>query len=246
MKTKKYFIILSIVAVILCTPTLGQPELLPHSDESVLIAPANPALAGLKQLYVILEPSNTKPGQAGLIWEELQKKVEDKIRETGIKIAPGIHLGKGFRDHNIPELRVYMEMLKFADLQLYVFRMQVSLGTRVYLKQRNIFFKADAWQAKPVMQAVSVKNMPVEVTDVVLEQVEAFVHAWLAANPQGVKPFAKSAAAEYKYVASKNSKVFHKPDCSSAKKIKPENLIGYDNMSEITKDAKRPCKLCKP
>lgn len=96
------------------------------------------------------------------------------------------------------------------------------------------------------MQAVSIQNMPVAVTNVVLEQVEAFIHAYLAANPKGVKLSAKSAAAEYKYIASKNSKVFHKPDCSSAKKIKLENLVTYNSRGEITKAGKRPCKICKP
>jgi len=54
------------------------------------------------------------------------------------------------------------------------------------------------------------------------------------------------AVAESKYVASKNSEVFHKPQCRWAKKISPKNLVGYNSTDEATKTGKRPCKLCKP
>jgi len=112
------------------------------------------------------------------------------------------------------------------------------------------------------VQAVSVKDMPTVVTNVTLEQAEAFIHAYLAANPSSkrpsdandisivlkaqVKPVAKSTVVKYEYVASKNSKVFHKPDCSSARRIKPENLTGYNSRAEAIKAGKRPCKRCKP
>jgi len=88
----------------------------------------------------------------------------------------------------------------------------------------------------------------------------------LAANPQGVQPADvetgetvspvtpkkpselpdRQIAAEYKYVASKNSEIFHKPGCRWAKKISPTNLVGYNSTDEATKAGKRPCKLCKP
>ncbi len=56
----------------------------------------------------------------------------------------------------------------------------------------------------------------------------------------------KRAVAEYKYVASKNSEVFHKPQCRWAKKISKRNLVGYNSTDEAVKAGKRPCKLCKP
>jgi len=68
----------------------------------------------------------------------------------------------------------------------------------------------------------------------------------LTATEKQTKPAAKSAVAEYKYVASKNSNIFHKPECSWAKRIKPENLVGYNSKEEVIKAGKRPCKWCKP
>ena len=46
------------------------------------------------------------------------------------------------------------------------------------------------------------------------------------------------------YVASKNSNIYHKPDCKWAKRIKPENLICFKSIEEV-KDL-NPCKTCNP
>lgn len=47
------------------------------------------------------------------------------------------------------------------------------------------------------------------------------------------------------YVASKNSEVFHKPECSNAQRIKPANLIRFKTRDEAAA-AKRPAKDCNP
>jgi micrococcal nuclease len=51
---------------------------------------------------------------------------------------------------------------------------------------------------------------------------------------------------EWKYVASKNSKVFHRPDCKWAKKISPKNLIGFESREEAIRSGRRPCRSCGP
>ena len=56
----------------------------------------------------------------------------------------------------------------------------------------------------------------------------------------------KQAVAESKYAASKNSGVFHRPQCRWTKKISPKNLVDYSSRDEATKAGKRPCKQCKP
>ena len=155
-------------------------------------------------------------------------------------------------------------MLKLEDLQQYVFHIQTSLAAKVSLaKEPTRCIKADIWEAEPAMQVVSVRRVCLPpLPSVVLEQVEAFIHAYLAANPpnkrptdandisivpkEQLKPAAESTPAEYKYVASKNSKVFHKPDCIWAKRIKPENLVGYSSRDEAINAGKRPCRQCNP
>jgi len=139
----------------------------------------------------------------------------------------------------------------------------------------ELILKPDVWVKDSPMRAVSVENMPAMVTGVVLRQVEYFIEAYLAANttlrssslrgtsPPGVRrtdvktgdtvpPITpsrlpgKQAVAESKYVASKNSGVFHRPQCRWAKKISPKNLVDYNSRDEATKAGKRPCKQCKP
>jgi len=68
----------------------------------------------------------------------------------------------------------------------------------------------------------------------------------LTATEKQTKPGAKSAVAEYKFVASQSSKVFHKPECRWAKRINPDNLVGYNSRDEAIKAGKRPCKVCNP
>lgn len=46
------------------------------------------------------------------------------------------------------------------------------------------------------------------------------------------------------YFGSKNSTVYHIPNCSSAKKIKEENLIIFEDISEAERRGYRPCARC--
>ena len=48
------------------------------------------------------------------------------------------------------------------------------------------------------------------------------------------------------FVASKNSAVFHKPDCKSAAKISPKNLVHYATRDEAIQAGKHPCAECRP
>jgi len=264
MKIKSYYLVLALAVGILCVSGLGQREL--RSPEPALIGQANPALAGVTKLYVVIESSEPGAGKGGLIWKDLEQKIKERLEAAGIEIAPGVSLGSGERAHDIPELRVHMDLLEFTDSQIYVFRIQVVFATKVYLKEKGVFFKAEAWGAGPVMQAVPAPSMPDTVTQTILEQVEAFIYAHLAANPSAkqpsqandvnaasltaqvrdAKPAADQQVAQYKYVASKNSRVFHSRQCSWAQRIKPENLIGYNSRQQAIEAGKRPCKRCKP
>ena len=48
------------------------------------------------------------------------------------------------------------------------------------------------------------------------------------------------------FVGSRKSDVYHYPDCSSAKQIKPENLITFNSVEEAKAAGYRPCKKCHP
>ncbi|MHB1334846.1 MAG: DUF4332 domain-containing protein [Candidatus Humimicrobiaceae bacterium] len=48
------------------------------------------------------------------------------------------------------------------------------------------------------------------------------------------------------FVGSKNSDVYHYPDCGSAQTIKPGNLVTFGSVEEAKSAGYRPCKKCNP
>jgi methylphosphotriester-DNA--protein-cysteine methyltransferase len=69
---------------------------------------------------------------------------------------------------------------------------------------------------------------------------------WLAETVEHAQPQSATAAATEGYVASKNSAVFHKPDCKSAAKISEKNLVHYAMRDEAIKAGQKPCAECQP
>jgi len=59
-------------------------------------------------------------------------------------------------------------------------------------------------------------------------------------------PQIEKTASETCYYGSINTKVFHRPDCRYAKKIKKNNLKIFKSKSQAEKAGYRPCKVCKP
>ncbi len=46
------------------------------------------------------------------------------------------------------------------------------------------------------------------------------------------------------FIAKKNGKIFHKPDCRFAKRIK--HKVKFKSRKQAIKRGYRPCKICKP
>jgi len=262
MAIKRCCLILAVVAGILQVPASGEIELL-ESDQSGVIAQPDPALVGINAIFVAIDAPGADPNSSVWIRRDLDWKLIERLQESGMTVNPS--MGGTLRDSGI--LRVTLNWLNIQTSQQCVLRVQTSLERTVILPgQPDLYFGADVWKSRPVMQAVSEQDIRPRAAEVVLEQAEAFLQAYAAANPppkqssqseasgtdsqaspqQQAKPGAKPAAVGYSYVASKNSKVFHKPGCRWAKNIKPENLVGYNSKDEATKAGKRPCKLCKP
>ena len=251
MKTRKYLFVLAVVAVVNSN--------IVAQGSSLLLKHINPALIAIEKVYVVIKPDDTDSDEDGLVWNQLRKEIENKLISAGIEIAPEPEKKNQKRDRNIPELRVSMEMLKFTQSKIYVFSLQLSFATKVYLKEQNVSFKAEAWKAVPTIQAVPIHNMPAKVTVAVIEQTQDFIQAYKLANlnttpsadpndnPKNLKNQNNAVATtEYRYIASKNSKVFHKTTCSWAENIAPKNRVGYSTLEQVEQDGKRPCKACKP
>ena len=69
---------------------------------------------------------------------------------------------------------------------------------------------------------------------------------WAPKTAREGVPISQGQVAEYAYVASVNSEVFHRPSCEWAKKIGPRNLVGFKSRGDGIKSGHRPCKICKP
>ena len=264
MRTANQLLILTFITTIFSVPALAKVEPhLPEDRTGILIGRANPVLAGIKGLHVYIAMPEAWAKKYGLALKDLKSKIEIKLTLRGIAQIPRMYNGRFIYS---PELRVDIDVLRLDNSQQHVFRVQTSLARSVHLAARpNLGFHADVWKKASQMQTVSIQNMPPTITKVVLEQVDAFIADYRIANPPGRQPadandFAalitaptrqnqppvKLTTTEHEFVASKNSKVFHKSNCSSAKRIKPGNLVTYSTREKATEAGKRPCKICKP
>lgn len=63
-------------------------------------------------------------------------------------------------------------------------------------------------------------------------------------SPVGaVKP---QVAAADGFVASKTSKVYHRPDCRFAKQMEPSKSLTFRTRQDAEQNGRRPCKTCNP
>jgi len=261
MKVRKYLsvIILTAVCGILYNSASGEIKLpLQLVEQGV---GKTSVLTGIEELGIVIVTSDSEPNKDGLVWKTLETKVEEKLKAAGIKATSTIDSADKSKALNTPELRLYINMLKPAGSQQYVFYIRTSFWRAAHLtKKADTPVKACVWEMEPLMQVVTGPTMPAAVTNAVLDQIDVFVNTYRAAvqaakvspakdNTSGVsneKRPDKPAAAGQKYYASKTSKKFHKADCEWIKRIKPENLMTYNSRDEAVKADKQPCKQCKP
>lgn len=65
-------------------------------------------------------------------------------------------------------------------------------------------------------------------------------------DPQAEESEAATEAQEHRYVASKNSDVFHVPSCQWVQKIAEENKVYFSTYKEGIDSGRRPCRVCRP
>lgn len=58
--------------------------------------------------------------------------------------------------------------------------------------------------------------------------------------------FIAVAAQATEFWGSKNSNRYHYPTCSSAQRIKPNNLVVFSSPNEAMMAGYAPCKVCRP
>jgi hypothetical protein len=230
------------------------------ANSSAELIPDRQSLRAVEAVAVLVICAD-QAKETGLKEEELQKDVGRRLQEAGIKIVPLSALGTV---PGKPLLRIIIESHQPVGFEVVLYHLHVRFEQMVALaRDPEIKVRATTWEIIQLTHAT--KDRLVEETQQNLQDlITHFITDYREANSnklqpadtnklrdtaaakQAQGPVPRQAVAEYKYVASKNSRVFHTPDCRWAKKIKPENLVTYKSRDEAVQDGKRPCKWCKP
>lgn len=70
--------------------------------------------------------------------------------------------------------------------------------------------------------------------------------AGTSAGSSAAKSTAAAADTESVYIGNRNTKKFHRPDCSSAKSMKSKNKVTLSSREEALAEGYTPCKRCNP
>ena len=255
MKTKTYYFILVITAWFVSTLVPCRAGQSPSGEKPLSMNQSHPAFIGIDSLHTVILKYGNSSDTDMPFYKQIEEDVKDKLRLADIKLATPT----AENVLSIPELRIYISTINLEESQQCVFQIRTALARAVCLKNRsNPTFKSDIWQTTPVMQVVSSENIPDKLTEMVLEQVEGFINIYedtksinkinvnINETDSSVDPEKQIDATEEKYVASKSSAIFHKPDCRWAGNISQTTLVIYNSKEEAIKAGKRPCKTCNP
>ncbi len=219
----------------------------------------NPALAGIEELSVILTAADSEPNTDVLKRANIKAEVISRLYDAGFKI--------GLSSADAPELNIKLTVLKLESIEQYVVSVQTSLVRSVTLVNGDERFSviADVWKMDSGIRIMAAERIVDEVPAIVREQVQVFIASCTpmasaekkpdvnqtrpqsrkASVDKDTKP-AKQQAVEATFVASKNSQVFHKANCSSAQRISSSNLVSYATRDEAIAAGKRSCERCNP
>jgi len=219
----------------------------------------NPALAGIEELSVVIMSADPEPNADGLKRANIKTEVISRLYDAGFKI------GRSSADAS--ELNIKFTVLKIESIEQCAILVRTSLVRSVTLVNGGERFSvaADVWKIDSGIRIMAAEKIVDEIPAIVREQVQMFIAACAptvsvekkpdvnqprqqlrkATDENDTKPV-KQQAVESKYVSSKNSQIFHKASCPSAKRISSNNLVSYAARDEAIAAGKRPCERCNP
>lgn len=248
MKNRNRFLIILTAAIFLSDFCLAaETGTVAKKDKAKIVI--NPALVGLNNFS--LDTVITDQKLDGIDLNFLKKTIAVKLDRSGLSIAPADHLS----DFDNPGIRVNIDILNFGSAGRYVFRVRTSVSVCILIeKDPAKYFTDEVWSRSSTFSISDGFSIGEAVHNVSLKQLNAFVLDFNYANgnpastEQNTTVQAQKnrvivpAVPNQKFIASKNSRVFHKPDCSSVKSISDKNLVYYKNREEAIQSGKRPCK----
>jgi hypothetical protein len=229
------------------------------TNSSARLNPQQASLRNVKEMNVDVVCSQ-EVKETDLNQQDLRRSIVRQLEQTSIKILPEQLWGAA---PGRCRLKVLIKVYKPTSLEIFVYNLKVYFVQTVTL-ERIPGVKVDAVTWELSWLAHSSKDKLTEVVPANLKiMTDNFIRDYQLANPKGAdlpvtsdsstalrkipkEQLRSDVAAAYRYVSSKNSQVFHSPQCRSVKRIKPEHLIGYSSRDEAIQSGKRPCKVCKP
>lgn len=275
MKTRTLFLIFIAVLGILSAPLISENEL-PMERMLQIKAPPKPSrinavMESVKQVSIVILQAPSHSVAQSRDWPLLQKQISfavtKQLRKSGLNIAPALNQNDSAPIQGISEFRIEIGEILLKDSQQQLFIVKSSLFTDIPIgKQTSEYFRIEAWSVTATVRTFSEQDMINAIVSLVQKQAKEFTQDWKQVNaslhkPQqpapavGIepalhmelgRPAQRAKQAEYQYVASKKSRIFHKPDCVGASRISQNNLVTYNSREEAVNDKKRPCKRCKP
>jgi hypothetical protein len=229
------------------------------TNSSAKLNPRQASLSGANVMTVDVVCSKGVK-ETDLKQQDIRENIVTQLEQAGIKILPvqlwGTAPGRC-------RLKVLIKVYKPSDLDTFIYNLKVYFVQTVAL-ERIPEAKIDAVTWELTWLAHGSRGRLAEAVPGNLKiMTDNFIRDYHLANPLNGEPsgtntgnsvsasapqgqIRSGVAARYQYVSSKNSKVFHSPQCRSAKRINPENLVGYNSKEEVVQAGKRPCKVCKP
>jgi hypothetical protein len=218
---------------------------------------SNPALAGIKELSITLVSTDYEPNADALKPEDIKTDVIKQLYDAGFKIVRS--------SASAPELNIKLTFFKFDEQFIASVRTSLVRNVTLINDDERFSITADVWKMDAGLRIMAAEKIVDEVPAIVREQVRAFIAACppivsVDKRPDVNQPRqqlrkvivekdekpVKQPAVEATFVASKNSQVFHKASCPSAKRISPNNLVSYAKRDEAIAAGKKPCQRCNP
>jgi len=247
-----------VLAGLICAVGFGDD--IQRQDESVQI---NPALKVIKRLYVAVEPGQVDLNELSG-WDVLKKKIEKRLKDAGIAVADAAYTAGSVEAkepfESVSVFTVTIDKLKLSGFRESVYRVESSVMAETFLQTNPPhLLKLKVWSICGTGYAGSEQASITMLMALALTQADSFIKACNEAKAPadseavtaGIQDGGKLLPSKIKsdapkYVASKKSKVFHRPDCIWAAKISPKNLVVYKTKAQAIKAGKRPCKRCNP
>ncbi len=137
-------------------------------------------LAGISGIQVLVdEKIGPEAERAGLTWEALQKDVELRLRQAGVRVMT---MKESLFVPGIPFL--YLNVTTREDPGLYTFCLKLELMERIRVDRiPSVDLYGRTWKGQGRLVTVGADNLR-HVRENVRDMVDAFISEYLAANPR--------------------------------------------------------------